>query len=276
MRSVEAWAGERGAEVVQVRTPGSERTVAPTAAAEDCDAASRARWRRHHARRPAAAAPAGRPVLGVACGSLGALTAVTAADLRGALDAVAAGRWELRRLPARRSRGRRRAASGRGQRPRARAPRRGPGHRHGARGRRALRPRRGRRAGRRDAAGLQRVHARRRRPRARSWSARHGGDPARAPWRLLAAAGHGPGGDARDRARARLRRGAAGGRRADRARARAAAHAAVHGVAARRPRPARRPRRPGADARRAAPPARDHRQPAPAGARRPCAARPYD
>ena len=39
-------------------------------------------------------------MLGVACGSLGALTAVTAADLDDALARVAAGDWTERRLPA--------------------------------------------------------------------------------------------------------------------------------------------------------------------------------
>jgi NAD+ kinase len=47
-----------------------------------------------------AAAEARRPVLGVACGSLGALTAVTADDLRDALERVAAGDWVVRGLPA--------------------------------------------------------------------------------------------------------------------------------------------------------------------------------
>jgi NAD+ kinase len=40
------------------------------------------------------------PVLGVACGSLGALTAVHADGLAGALDGYAAGDWTPRRLPA--------------------------------------------------------------------------------------------------------------------------------------------------------------------------------
>ena len=39
-------------------------------------------------------------MLGVACGSLGALTAVTAPDLAAALDRVAAGDWIARKLPA--------------------------------------------------------------------------------------------------------------------------------------------------------------------------------
>ena len=100
MRTVEEWAAERGAAVVQVRTPGSERSVAPAGAAEDCDLVIALGGDGTTLAALRAAAPAGRPVLGVACGSLGALTAVTAADLRHALDEVAAGDWEARRLPA--------------------------------------------------------------------------------------------------------------------------------------------------------------------------------
>jgi NAD+ kinase len=47
-----------------------------------------------------AAAPVSVPVLGVACGSLGALTSVAASDLKAALDRFAAGDWLPDRLPA--------------------------------------------------------------------------------------------------------------------------------------------------------------------------------
>jgi len=47
-----------------------------------------------------AAAPAGKPVLGVACGSLGALTATSADRLDEGLHAFSAGNWQPRRLPA--------------------------------------------------------------------------------------------------------------------------------------------------------------------------------
>ena len=100
LTTVHAWAEEVGAEVAQIRTPGSEREVAPSAEPEDCrliialggDGTALVALR--------AAAPARRPVLGIACGSLGALTAVTAAELRGALEKVAADDWEPRPLPA--------------------------------------------------------------------------------------------------------------------------------------------------------------------------------
>ncbi len=47
-----------------------------------------------------AATASGVPVLGVACGSLGALSAVSAGDLAEALDRVRAGDWTARSLPA--------------------------------------------------------------------------------------------------------------------------------------------------------------------------------
>jgi NAD+ kinase len=47
-----------------------------------------------------AAAPTDAAVLGVACGSLGALAAVTSGELDDALDRVRAGDWTARRLPA--------------------------------------------------------------------------------------------------------------------------------------------------------------------------------
>jgi NAD+ kinase len=46
-----------------------------------------------------AAAPASRPVLGVACGSIGVLSSVPAERLRPALDRMAAGEWTPRPLP---------------------------------------------------------------------------------------------------------------------------------------------------------------------------------
>jgi NAD+ kinase len=47
-----------------------------------------------------AAAPGDAPVLGIACGSLGALSAVMADEVAGALDRVWAGDWTPRSLPA--------------------------------------------------------------------------------------------------------------------------------------------------------------------------------
>src|SRR5262245_20204634 len=47
-----------------------------------------------------AAAPHDAPVLGVACGSLGALTATSAGDVAAALERVFVGAWSPRTMPA--------------------------------------------------------------------------------------------------------------------------------------------------------------------------------
>ena len=100
LATLHEWAGGHGAEVVQLATPGLERRVAPEGDVSTCalvvalggDGTALAAMH--------AAAPEGRPVLGVACGSLGALTATTADRLEAALDRMAADDWTERRLPA--------------------------------------------------------------------------------------------------------------------------------------------------------------------------------
>ena len=94
------WSDRHGVEVVQVRAAGQDRRVAEPGEAAACDTlvALGGDGTTLAALRTGAAAD--RPVLGVACGSLGALTAVTAGDLDDALDRLAAGDWTPRRLPA--------------------------------------------------------------------------------------------------------------------------------------------------------------------------------
>ena len=94
------WADERGIDVVQVPTHGQEREVAPTGRPEDCDAIVALGGDGTTLAALHSAARAGRPVLGVACGSLGALTAVTGDDLPDALERLGSGDWRARRLPA--------------------------------------------------------------------------------------------------------------------------------------------------------------------------------
>src|SRR5438067_1413730 len=98
--ALRSWAAANGASMGQVVVDGQERRVADVVAPQDCtllvalggDGTVLAALRM--------AAPAGRPVLGVACGSLGALTSVKAPDVRSALDRFAAGDFDSRRLPA--------------------------------------------------------------------------------------------------------------------------------------------------------------------------------
>jgi NAD+ kinase len=80
------WSDARGVDVVQVPAVGQDRTVAEPGDPADCDAivALGGDGTTLAALRTGAAVQ--RPVLGVACGSLGALTAVTAPDLEAALD----------------------------------------------------------------------------------------------------------------------------------------------------------------------------------------------
>jgi NAD+ kinase len=94
------WTAERGLELVQLRTGDGQREVAPFGAVDACDLVvaiggdGTVLWALH------AAEPTGTPVLGVACGSLGTLTTVTADELPEALETFAAGTWTARRLPA--------------------------------------------------------------------------------------------------------------------------------------------------------------------------------
>jgi NAD+ kinase len=94
-----AWAEANGAEVVQIRVSGQERVVADPGEVASCDIVLGVGGDGTTLHALHAAASVGRPVLGVACGSLGALTAVAADELDDALEAVATGRWRARRLP---------------------------------------------------------------------------------------------------------------------------------------------------------------------------------
>jgi NAD+ kinase len=89
--TIERWASEHGLGVVRL---GDGDTAAPgdLVVALGGDGTVLAALR--------AAAPAEASVLGVACGSLGALTAVTADQLARALEHVRAGEWTGRPLPA--------------------------------------------------------------------------------------------------------------------------------------------------------------------------------
>jgi NAD+ kinase len=100
LATVREWATRQGAEVVQVHPPGHEQEVAPPGDAADCDLVIALGGDGTTLAALRAAAPAGRPVFGVACGSLGALTAVTADDIDDALDRVSTGEWTPRHLPA--------------------------------------------------------------------------------------------------------------------------------------------------------------------------------
>jgi NAD+ kinase len=94
-----AWAFANGAEVVQIRVSGQERVVGDPGEIASCDLVLAIGGDGTALHALHAAAKVNRPVLGVACGSLGALTATAAEELPEALDGIAAGAWSPRRLP---------------------------------------------------------------------------------------------------------------------------------------------------------------------------------
>jgi NAD+ kinase len=99
VETLHEWSEAHGSQLVQIETPGQEQEVAPPGTVDGCDVVVALGGDGTTLAALHQAAPAGLPVLGVACGSLGALTAVTADRIEGALDAVGAGSWTRRVLP---------------------------------------------------------------------------------------------------------------------------------------------------------------------------------
>jgi NAD+ kinase len=99
LESTAAWAHAHGANVGQVRIPGLTRQVADPVDPADCEIllSLGGDGTALHALR--AGAPAKRPVLGIACGSVGVLTSVTGDHVAWALDQFAEGRWRARAVP---------------------------------------------------------------------------------------------------------------------------------------------------------------------------------
>lgn len=98
--ALRGWADEHDVDVAQVHVDGNSREVAEHADVEDCDLVAAVGGDGTMLAAIRAAAPAERPVLGIACGSLGVLTTVTAGDTTAALDRFAAGDWNAKPLPA--------------------------------------------------------------------------------------------------------------------------------------------------------------------------------
>ena len=101
LETLEAWAGQHGLDVIQLATlGGSGREVARRAELESSDLVIALGGDGTVLAALRAAARENVPVLGVACGSLGALTAVRADAIEQALERVWSGDWTPRRLPA--------------------------------------------------------------------------------------------------------------------------------------------------------------------------------
>ena len=93
------WADEHGVALVQL-TVGGDRDLVERATLEPGDLVVALGGDGTVLSALRAAAPGDAPVLGIACGSLGALSAVTAEDVADALDRVWSGDWTPQSLPA--------------------------------------------------------------------------------------------------------------------------------------------------------------------------------
>jgi NAD+ kinase len=93
------WTRDRGLRLVQIRTSEQPRVAQPGEVTA-CDLITALGGDGTVLKALHAAGKTQTPVLGVACGSLGALTTVTGNELRTALDRFAAGEWLARNLPA--------------------------------------------------------------------------------------------------------------------------------------------------------------------------------
>lgn len=102
LATVTEWAGRGAIEVVQLRVGDGrqKRVVAPFGEVQACDLVVAIGGDGTVLTALRAAAPNSTPVLGVACGSLGALTSVMASELTEALNRFEAGSWTPRNLPA--------------------------------------------------------------------------------------------------------------------------------------------------------------------------------
>jgi NAD+ kinase len=100
LATIRRWTEEEELELVQLGAEGSRRVVAPAGAVTDADLVLALGGDGTVLAALRLAAETRTPVLGVACGSLGALSAVTADELDGALDRFRSGDWITRALPA--------------------------------------------------------------------------------------------------------------------------------------------------------------------------------
>jgi NAD+ kinase len=101
LETLRRWTGEHGLEIVQLQVAGGpRREFAARGELEAGDLVVALGGDGTVLSALRASAPANAPVLGVACGSLGALTAISSQRLGDALERVQAGDWTPRRLPA--------------------------------------------------------------------------------------------------------------------------------------------------------------------------------
>ena len=99
LETLRRWTEERGLHLVQIRA-GDQPEVAPGGEVRACDLITALGGDGTVLKALHVAAPTRTPVMGVAYGSLGAITTVPEAELRAGLDRFTAGDWVARRLPA--------------------------------------------------------------------------------------------------------------------------------------------------------------------------------
>lgn len=100
LATLKEWAERHGIEVVQRRAQNALREVAPFGELRSCDLVVAIGGDGTVLAALRAAAETRTPVLGVACGSLGALTALRADELLTALDQFQGGTWSRRQMHA--------------------------------------------------------------------------------------------------------------------------------------------------------------------------------
>jgi NAD+ kinase len=100
LERIAAWASAHGVAVGQAALVGQARRVADPVDPADCDLLLALGGDGTALRALHTGAPSGRPVLGVALGSIGALTSVSAERLPWALEQIATGRWRPVAIPA--------------------------------------------------------------------------------------------------------------------------------------------------------------------------------
>lgn len=100
LETISAWASAHGLAIGQVTVPGQTRQVAEPVAAEACDLLIALGGDGTALGALHAGAPMSRPVLAVACGSIGVLTSVRADRVAWALEEISTGRCVPMAIPA--------------------------------------------------------------------------------------------------------------------------------------------------------------------------------
>jgi NAD+ kinase len=99
LAATRAWASRRGVAIGQIRIPGQSRTIAEPVDVGSCDFVVALGGDGTALAALHAAAAASRPVLGIACGSIGVLTSVDSEQIDSALELALAGDWLPQALP---------------------------------------------------------------------------------------------------------------------------------------------------------------------------------